>query len=81
MKYAVRPFYLQLEVYPSFPISHVLSATCREAGRMAVNVVLIMNTSLSTPFSPYVNDLYFLHGAFIFEDAGVAAYKGALATF
>ena len=48
---------------------------------MAVNVVLIMNTSLSTPFSPYVNDLYFLHGAFIFEDAGVAAYKGALATF
>lgn len=40
------------------------------AGRAASNGAI-------TGFNPYANELFFLHGAFVFEDVGVTAYKGA----
>ncbi|GIW38989.1 MAG: hypothetical protein KatS3mg075_470 [Meiothermus sp.] len=47
-----------------------LDQAFRAAGNAASNGAI-------TNFNPFANELFFIHGAFIFEDVGVTAYKGA----
>jgi len=47
-----------------------LDQAFRAAGSAASNGAI-------TNFNPFANELFFIHGAFIFEDVGVTAYKGA----
>ena len=42
-------------------------------GAFSIAANAALNTTLSPAFSPYTNDITFLHGAFIFEDVGVTA--------
>ena len=44
-------------------------------GAFSVAANAAFNATLDPPFNPYSNDVFFVHGAFIFEDVGVTAYK------
>ena len=44
-------------------------------GSFSIAADAALNTTLNPPFSPYENNLFFIHGAFIFEDVGVTAYQ------
>ncbi|MBF6595937.1 MAG: ferritin-like domain-containing protein [Thermaceae bacterium] len=47
-----------------------LNASFTTAGNLA-------SSGAITNFNPFANELFFLHGAFVFEDVGVTAYHGA----
>ncbi|TSA86434.1 ferritin-like domain-containing protein [Deinococcus detaillensis] len=60
------------------PVIDIGQAFADAANATAYNAKVIAAPAVLSPaFNPYLNDLFFLHGAFIFEDVGVTAYKGA----
>ena len=60
---------------PKMNISGEKKGAFNLAALAALNITADEQT---VTFDPYKNDLFFLHGAFIFEDVGVTAYTGAV---
>ena len=44
-------------------------------GAFSIAADAAFNETLNPPFNPYLNDIFFIHGGFLFEDVGVTAYK------
>ncbi len=49
-------------------------------GSFSIAANAAFNMTLDPPFTPYANNLFFIHGAFIFEDVGVTAYQVRIQT-
>ncbi len=47
----------------------------RANGSFSIVADAAFNTTFTSPLNPYVDNLSFLLGAFIFEDVGVSAYQ------
>ncbi|MBA2666287.1 MAG: ferritin-like domain-containing protein, partial [Trueperaceae bacterium] len=54
---------------PTLNFSGSFAAAAEAAGILAAGE--------GAAFNPYANELFFLHGTFVFEDVGVTAYNGA----
>ncbi len=59
----------------TFPAAQLNIAGGNSTAAFAVAANAALGMTLDPPFSPYTNNIFFLHGAFIFEDVGVTAYQ------
>lgn len=64
---------------PCLDIGKAFNDAAFAAGTLALGADSADAATLGAAFDPYANNLFFLHGAYIFEDVGVSAYSGAAA--